>query len=537
METNPCTAVPLETVSLEDFAYIEFIAEGGYGIVDKYLSPTGELVAIKRERALSRITRPILDYEYKLLQLLKGHPCIPRVYAYGTMITELKFRVVVMELLGPTVATRFRQSRQEFTAERVAKVGLGMLTAVEYIHSHGFIHRDLKPENFIFGRDDQPNRDTVHIIDFGFAHRYRDRDTNVHFAPGEATAMGTPLYSSLSMHLALSRRDDLQTLSYILVRLIPHRREKTLLDTSKTVSGAPQELERFVSHCFSLEWSGDPDYDFLRSQLSAIAGPDTPYSWSEASEIETTSPLSKEADDSTEPPSIRRGDLILARVLCKESLEYDPKPREPDRSYYHRTGDPEEFPFRPAIVRSVARSGDHLELSLYSLTKDKLEGLGSERRETFRPFPSIPSLDTSDLSVYGTAPSCDFHTQITTGMTPCRHNLPDLALSAIERQIGTVRYGRVYTTDNTETSTLVKNLPKVWPHGDFVLEIAPFESPPDDHPVVWDGFLGWSLDIGTVQLKRKEENGQLIHRDIRSYTKSELAWSGPVGNLPLSCEL
>ncbi|KAF9077951.1 kinase-like domain-containing protein, partial [Rhodocollybia butyracea] len=255
------------------------------GIVDQYLSPAGELVAIKRERALSRITCSTLEYEYKLYQVLAGHPSIPRVYAYGTkMITDLEFRVMVMELLGPTVEDRFRESRKEFTAERSAKVGLGMLTAVKYLHSQGFIHRDLKPKNFLFGRDDQPNRDTVHIVDFGLARRYRDRDTNVHFAPGKGTVMGTLLYSSPGVHLgqALSRRDDLQTLLYILIRLfrgsLPweklsggtekhHKKrleeKKCLWTPARLCQGLPQELERFVSHCFSLEWSGDPDYDFL----------------------------------------------------------------------------------------------------------------------------------------------------------------------------------------------------------------------------------------------------------------------------------
>ncbi|KAF9078214.1 kinase-like domain-containing protein, partial [Rhodocollybia butyracea] len=256
------------------------------GVVEKYLSPTGEHVAIKSERALSRITRSMVEYEYKLYQVLKGHPCIPRVYAYGTKtISGRQCRAMVMELLGPAVEHGFHQSRHDFTVERTAKVGLGMLTAVEYIHSKGFIHRDLKPENFLFGQHDQPNRDTVHIIDFGLARRYRDRGTNVHFAPAKGTVVGTLVYSSPGAHLgqALSRRDDLQTLSYILVRLFrgslpwenltggteKHRskrieQKKRSWTTARLCQGLPQEVERFACYCFSLEWSEDPDYDFLR---------------------------------------------------------------------------------------------------------------------------------------------------------------------------------------------------------------------------------------------------------------------------------
>ncbi|KAF9074136.1 kinase-like domain-containing protein [Rhodocollybia butyracea] len=496
-----------DTGSFEGFTHISFIAEGGYGVVEKYLSPTGEFVAVKSERALSRITRSMLEYEYKLYQVFKGHPCIPRVYAYDTeTLYGPQFRVMVMELLGPTVGNRFRQSRDEFSVERVARVGLGMLTAVEYIHSKGFIHRDLKPENFLFGRDDQPNRDTVHIIDFGLARRYRDRDTNVHFAPAKGTVMGTLIYSSPGAHLGQGGTEKHRS-----KRIEQKKRSWT---TARLCQGLPQEVERFMSYCFSLEWSQDPDYDFLRSQLSAIAGSDTTYNWSEESkecymtfnwlwgeedeaETEETKPVSlssKEAHDSTDHPSVRQGDLIFARVLCKETLEYEPKIRNPDPSYYHRTGDTEEFPFR-------------------------------------QPF---------DLFVYDILPHRVFLTQKTASITSFRYNLPDPILSEIEQQINAAKLPhdrKVYESDDNETSTLVKNLPNVESRRQVVLEISPFESPPDDGPVVWDGFLGWSVDVGVVEQKWKEENGELSDF-LNDVTMSELRWTGPFpDNLPLSCEL
>lgn len=36
-------------------------------------------------------------------------------------------------------------------------------------------------------------------------------------------------------------------------------------------SGYPQPLQRFVDHCLSLQWSEEPNYEFLRQQLYDMA--------------------------------------------------------------------------------------------------------------------------------------------------------------------------------------------------------------------------------------------------------------------------
>ena len=68
------------------------------------------------------------------------------------------------------------------------KIALGVLDALDYIHSHGVVHRDLKPENIMVDEDDH-----IKLIDFGIAGQEGAR--RLTFAK-LSQVMGTPDYIS-----------------------------------------------------------------------------------------------------------------------------------------------------------------------------------------------------------------------------------------------------------------------------------------------------------------------------------------------------
>lgn len=87
------------------------------------------------------------------------------------------------------------------------------------LHKHGFIHRDYKPDNFLMGLKGKPSN-IVHIIDFGLSKRFKDPRTNRHIEyRKDKTLSGTLRYTSIHSHLGeeLSRRDDLESLGYIMI--------------------------------------------------------------------------------------------------------------------------------------------------------------------------------------------------------------------------------------------------------------------------------------------------------------------------------
>ncbi len=74
------------------------------------------------------------------------------------------------------------------TQERAIRIAIGVLDALDYIHSNGVVHRDLKPENIMVDEDDN-----IKLIDFGIASdAAAKRLTYANFT----AAIGTPNYIS-----------------------------------------------------------------------------------------------------------------------------------------------------------------------------------------------------------------------------------------------------------------------------------------------------------------------------------------------------
>jgi casein kinase 1 len=57
----------------------------------------------------------------------------------------------------------------------IFKLAEQMLRLIQSVHQEGFIHCDIKPENFVIDKNN-----TVHLINFGFSKRFRNKKTGEH---------------------------------------------------------------------------------------------------------------------------------------------------------------------------------------------------------------------------------------------------------------------------------------------------------------------------------------------------------------------
>jgi casein kinase I family protein HRR25 len=126
----------------------------------------------------------------------------------------------------------------------------------------------------------------VNMIDFGLAKRFRDPKSNVHIPYRENKNLtGTPRYASVNTHLGIeqSRRDDLESLGYILVYFcrgqlpwqgIRARTKKEKYDkimekkmttpADALCRGLHQEFAIYLNYVRSLRFDDKPDYSYLR---------------------------------------------------------------------------------------------------------------------------------------------------------------------------------------------------------------------------------------------------------------------------------
>ena len=247
----------------------------------------GEQIAMKFEREGGKYN--FLESEAYLLFLLKGTG-IPKIISYGKTIG---FKVLIEELLGESIYLIWKNKKYDMRTKfnDICLIAIQCLDRLEYIHSKNVIHRDIKPFNFLFGKKD-PNM--IYLIDFGISRKYRSSRTGKHikFEKIKKTS-GSLRYMSINgiKGYEQSRRDDLESLGYMIVYLIKKtlpwlyienlkiskgekykkiREIKTSTIPEEICSGLPKEFCQYIKYCRNLKFEQEPNYNYLRNLFLEI---------------------------------------------------------------------------------------------------------------------------------------------------------------------------------------------------------------------------------------------------------------------------
>lgn len=246
---------------------------------------TGEDVAMKVEPSRSR--HPRLLYEAKCLKQLSGGLGLPVVHWYGT---EGDKNLMVMDLLGPSLEDLLNLCNHQLSMKTVLMLADMMLNRLEYIHAKGFVHRDIKPDNFLVGFGKKVHQ--LYIIDFGLTKKYRDSHTQQHIPYKDQKALiGTARYASINTHQGIeqSRRDDLESVGYVLVYLLHGRlpwqglagrtakekyeeimKRKLSISPEALCCELPPEFATYLRYCRRLSFEDRPDYAYMRKLFREV---------------------------------------------------------------------------------------------------------------------------------------------------------------------------------------------------------------------------------------------------------------------------
>jgi serine/threonine protein kinase len=193
------------------YKILERIGEGAFGSIYRGQNiRTLELVAIKIE-PIGNETK-LLKNESIVYQYLNNVDGIPTVKWFGK---DEENYYMVIQLLGESLQS-IKNKRDCFSLKLVLQIGIHIIELLKTIHEKGLVHRDIKPDNFLLGLDSDSKR--IFIIDFGFCKSYLFDGKHV---PQKRThnLIGSRTYASINAHncIELSRRDDLESLGYMLI--------------------------------------------------------------------------------------------------------------------------------------------------------------------------------------------------------------------------------------------------------------------------------------------------------------------------------
>ena len=227
----------------------------------------------------------MLESEAYYLYILQGYG-IPKLISYGH---TKKYNILIETLLDKSLHYIFIKNKKHCNINDLCLIAIQLIDRLEWIHSKDIVYRDVKPENFLLGLDD-PN--VIYIVDFGLCKKYRSSKTGRHILPKMTGKFcGTLPYSSVNAvkGKVLSRRDDLISLGYVLIKLIKKHlpwtsnfsdlNTKTYIELinlketnayGKLFEFVPDELTEFVEYSKKLKFEQEPDYSYLRSLFIKI---------------------------------------------------------------------------------------------------------------------------------------------------------------------------------------------------------------------------------------------------------------------------
>lgn len=263
------------------------IGEGSFGrIFSAQHKDTGQKVAIKLVKTTDAA---MYENELAMLQHISSISSISSLFAAGI---EGPYYYLVLDLYEQNLE-QLRASFGCMPLKVVLHLGVQMLAIIESLHQKGVLHRDIKPANFMIKTNTQ-NISELFIIDFGLAGCFKDeKQKHISMKTGERL-IGTPRYMSVNMHQQItpSRRDDLESLGYILIYLykgnLPWQgvskaqAQQAQADDGEMARSIKQsfgwayansivgEFILFIQYCRNLKFAEDPNYDYLRTLLTNL---------------------------------------------------------------------------------------------------------------------------------------------------------------------------------------------------------------------------------------------------------------------------
>ncbi|ODN74122.1 hypothetical protein, variant 2 [Cryptococcus amylolentus CBS 6039] len=138
------------------------------------------------------------------------------------------FTAIALDRLGPSLGALIKEVEEsKFSLKTTLQIMNQVITRIQALHERHIIHRGIKPDNFCIGMPGSKTENTVYMIDFDHAKKFRDPLTHLHIPYREENDVGNSSQTSLGVHpwtslavdqrVEASRRDDMESAGYMAV--------------------------------------------------------------------------------------------------------------------------------------------------------------------------------------------------------------------------------------------------------------------------------------------------------------------------------
>jgi len=208
---------------------------------------------------------------------------IPELIKYGF---ESEYNFIILSSPKITLENLFLSHNKSFSIGKSCELILQSLITIESLHNNNIIHRDINPKSLII-----ESKEKIGFINFGFWKYYRNNKNHIQFKFYKDMIGKNIIFGSINnlIGFELSRRDDLQSLAYMLIYFIKgslpwdnlnikktDEKIKVTLEMKKNFNveiltdGLPEEIKLFMDYIKKLKFDEDPNYDYLKKLLKTV---------------------------------------------------------------------------------------------------------------------------------------------------------------------------------------------------------------------------------------------------------------------------